>query len=162
MPNKKIVIYTNILPITQNSDGLAVVIEHEIAHALAHHGNERMSQGIALQLGGVALSVALANKPEQTQNVFMNAYGAGATVGAMLPFSRMHESEADEIGLYLMTMAGYNPDEAAPFWKRMQAVGGSSRPPAFLSTHPDPKKRAEDLKTLVPKARAYAKLYGSN
>lgn len=158
MPGGKVVIYTGILPITKNEDGLAVVMGHEVAHALAHHGNERMSQQMGLQLGGVALSVATANKPQQTQNIFMQAYGLGAQVGALLPFSRKHESEADEIGLYLMTMAGYKPEEAAPFWQRMNA-GGGERPPEFMSTHPDPAKRAAKLKEMIPVAKAYAKKY---
>lgn len=160
MPGGKVVIYSGILPVTQNEDGLAVVMGHEIAHALAHHGNERMSQGLATQMGGVALSVALSTKSQETQNMFLNAYGVGTQVGALLPFSRLHESEADEIGLYLMAMAGYNPEEAAPFWQRMNSSGGQ-RPPEFLSTHPDPAKRSQKLKEKVPAAKAYGKKYGT-
>ena len=158
MPGGKVVVYTGILSVTKNEDALAVVMGHEIAHALAHHGNERMSQGLIAQLGLASLDVALAQKPAATRQLLMTAAGAGAQVGVMLPFSRTHESEADEIGLYLMAMAGYNPDEAAPFWQRMNASGGS-RPPEFLSTHPDPAKRSENLKSLVPKARSMAKQY---
>lgn len=158
MPGGKVVIYTGILKVTQNEDALAVVMGHEIAHALSHHGNERMSQGLVAQLGLTSLDIALSQKPAATRQLLMTAAGAGAQVGVMLPFSRKHESEADEIGLYLMTMAGYNPDQAAPFWKRMNSSGGS-RPPEFLSTHPDPAKRSATLKSLVPKARAYAKQY---
>jgi len=158
MPGGKVVVYTGILPVTQNEDALAVVMGHEIAHALSNHGNERMSQGLVAQLGLSSLQVALAQKPSQTSNLLLAAAGAGAQVGILLPFSRKHESEADEIGLYLMTMAGYNPSAAAPFWDRMNKSGGS-RPPEFLSTHPDPAKRSERLKELIPKARAYAIKY---
>lgn len=158
MPGGKVVVYTGILKVTQNEDALAVVMGHEIAHALANHGNERMSQGLVAQLGLSSLDLALSQKPSQTRNLLMAAAGAGAQVGVLLPFSRKHESEADEIGLYLMAMAGYNPNEAAPFWQRMSS-GGGSRPPEFLSTHPDPAKRSQTLKELIPKAQAYARKY---
>lgn len=159
MPGGKVVVYTGILKVTQNEDALAVVMGHEIAHALANHGNERMSQGLVAQLGLTSLDLALSQKPAQTRNLLLSAAGAGAQVGVLLPFSRKHESEADEIGLYLMTMAGYNPSEAAPFWGRMAKSGGGSRPPEFLSTHPDPVRRSKKLQELVPKAHQYAKLY---
>lgn len=160
MPGGKVVVYTGILKVTQNEDALAVVMGHEIAHALANHGNERMSQGLVAQLGLTSLELALSQKPAETRNLLMTAAGAGAQVGVLLPFSRKHESEADEIGLYLMAMAGYDPNEAAPFWGRMEKMaGGGSRPPEFLSTHPNPVKRSEQLKSLVPKARAYAQKY---
>lgn len=158
MPGGKVVFYTGILKVTQNEDALAVVMGHEIAHALAHHGNERMSQGLVAQLGLTSLQVALSQRPSQTNDLLLAAAGAGAQVGILLPFSRKHESEADEIGLYLMAMAGYNPSEAAPFWDRMNRLGGG-RPPEFLSTHPDPTKRSERLRQLAPKARGYAKKY---
>lgn len=158
MPGGKVVVYTGILKVTQNEDALAVVMGHEIAHALANHGSERMSQGLVAQLGLSSLDLALSQKPTQTKNLLLAAAGAGAQVGVLLPFSRKHESEADEIGLYLMTMAGYNPNEAAPFWARMTASGGS-RPPEFLSTHPDPARRSQTLKQLVPKAQSYARQY---
>lgn len=158
MPGGKVIIYTGILKVTQNEDALAVVMGHEIAHALAYHGNERMSQGLVAQLGLTSLDLALSQQPAATRNLLMTAAGAGTQLGVMLPFSRKHESEADEIGLYLMAMAGYNPNEAAPFWGRMNSSGGS-RPPAFLSTHPDPAKRSATLKSLVPKAQAYARRY---
>jgi predicted Zn-dependent protease len=158
MPGGKVVVYTGILKVTQNEDALACVMGHEIAHALANHGNERMSQGLVAQLGLSSLDLALSQQPAATRQVLMNAAGAGAQVGVLLPFSRKHESEADEIGLYLMAMAGYNPNEAVPFWERMNKLGGS-RPPAFLSTHPDPAKRSQTLKTLIPKAQAYARRY---
>jgi predicted Zn-dependent protease len=158
MPGGKVVVFTGILPVTQNEDALAVVMGHEIAHALADHGNERMSQGLVAQLGLAGLDIALSQKPRETHDLFMQAAGATTQVGLLLPFSRKHETEADEIGLYLMTMAGYNPEAAAPFWQRMNKLGGA-RPPAFLSTHPDPKKRSERLQSLLPKARAYARKY---
>jgi predicted Zn-dependent protease len=160
MPGGKVVVYTGILRVTQNEDALAVVMGHEVAHALANHGNERVSQGLVAQLGMTTLDLGLAmsQKPTQTRNLIMAAAGAGTQLGVLLPFSRKHESEADEIGLYLMTMAGYNPSEAAPFWERMSKAGGG-RPPEFLSTHPDPAKRSERLKSLVPRARAYAGRY---
>ncbi|MBL7827190.1 MAG: M48 family metallopeptidase [Saprospiraceae bacterium] len=158
MPGGKVVVYTGILNVTKNEDALAVVMGHEIAHALAQHGNERMSQGLVAQLGLSSLDLALSQKPTQTRSLLLAAAGAGAQLGVLLPFSRKHESEADEIGLYLMAMAGYNPKEAAPFWERMNKSGGS-RPPEFLSTHPDPSKRSEKLKSLVVKAQAYAKNY---
>ncbi len=158
MPGGKVVVYTGILKVTQNEDALAVVMGHEIAHALAKHGNERMSQGMVAQLGLTSLDLALSQKPAATRNLLMTAAGAGAQVGVILPFSRKHESEADEIGLYLMAMAGYNPAEAAPFWGRMSSAGGG-RTAEFLSTHPDPAKRSQKLKELVPKARGYAQKY---
>jgi len=158
MPGGKVVVYTGILKVTQNEDALAVVMGHEIAHALANHGNERMSQGLVAQLGLSSLQVALSQKPSQTNDLLLAAAGAGTQVGILLPFSRKHESEADEIGLYLMAMAGYNPTAAVPFWERMNKMGGS-RPPEFLSTHPDPSKRSQRLRELEPKARAYAIRY---
>lgn len=158
MPGGKVVVYTGILKVTQNEDALAVVMGHEIAHALANHGNERMSQGLVAQLGLTSLDLALSQKPAATRNLLLQAAGAGAQIGVLLPFSRKHESEADEIGLYLMAMAGYNPNEAVPFWQRMNKMAGS-RPPEFLSTHPDPSRRSQTLKALVPKAQAYARKY---
>ena len=153
MPGGKIAIYTGILPIAQNDAGLAVVMGHEIAHAVAKHGNERMSQGLLVQFGGIALSEALSSKPSETRDLYLMSYGVGAQVGAVLPYSRLHESEADRIGLTLMAMAGYDPHEAVPFWERMNNVGGS-RPPAFLSTHPAPSKRIEKIKEHLPEAMA--------
>ncbi len=158
MPGGKVVVYTGILKVTQNEDALAVVMGHEIGHALANHGNERMSQQVVSQLGLSSLDLALSQKSAATRSILMQAAGAGAQVGVLLPFSRKQESEADEIGLYLMAMAGYNPAEAVPFWDRMNKLGGS-RPPEFLSTHPDPAGRSQRLKSLVPKARAYALKY---
>ena len=117
MPGGKIVVYTGILPVTQNEAALAAVMGHEVSHALLQHGNQRMSQGLLQQLGGVALSVAVADKPAETQNLFLTAYGVGSNVAVMLPFSRKHELEADRYGLIWTAMAGYNPQEAMVFRK---------------------------------------------
>ncbi|MBC6489371.1 M48 family metallopeptidase [Flavihumibacter stibioxidans] len=157
MPGGKIVVYTGLLPITQNEAALAVVMGHEIAHALAKHGNERMSQGMIQQLGGVALSVAVANKPSETQNLFMTAYGLGTTLGAILPFSRSNELEADKFGLMFSAMAGYNPQEAIALWKRMAAASGGNRPPEFASTHPTEETRIKRLEEMMPEALKYYK-----
>ncbi|HEX7357091.1 MAG TPA: M48 family metallopeptidase [Ignavibacteriaceae bacterium] len=156
MPGGKVVVYTGILPVTKDETGLAVVMGHEIAHAVAQHGAERMSQGLLQQLGGVALSVALQNKPQETQDLFMTAYGVGTTVGVMLPFSRTQESEADRLGLIFMAMAGYNPNYAIDFWTRMAAQSGG-KPPEFLSTHPSDETRIADLKKELPEAMNYYK-----
>ena len=156
MPGGKVVIYTGLLPYTQNEAGLAIVMGHEIAHAVAQHGSERMSQALLQQLGGIALQVAIANKPAETQNLFMTAYGVGSTVGVLLPFSRKEEGEADKFGLYFAAMGGYNPQEAIPFWERMAAAGGTS-PPEFLSTHPSEETRMEKIKSYMPKALEYYK-----
>lgn len=155
MPGGKVVFYSGIMPICQTEAGVAVVMGHEVAHAIARHGNERMSHGLLQQFGGVALSVALADKPAETQQLFQGAYGVTTQVGVMLPFSRKHESEADHMGLMFMAMAGYDPQEAPRFWERMDANAGGTRPPEFLSTHPNPEKRAANLKKLMPKALEY-------
>ena len=156
MPGGKVVVYTGILPITRDDTGLAVVMGHEIAHAVAQHGAERMSQGLLQQLGGVALSVAMQNEPAETQALFYTAYGVGTTVGVMLPFSRTHESEADHLGLDFMAMAGYDPNAAVDFWTRMSKVGGQ-KPPEFLSTHPSDETRIADIKKHLPEAMQYYK-----
>ncbi|MDZ7622835.1 MAG: M48 family metallopeptidase [Ignavibacteriaceae bacterium] len=157
MPGGKVVVYSGILPITQNQTGLAVVMGHEIAHAIAQHGAERMSQGLMQQLGGVALSVALQNEPQTTQNIFMTAYGLGSTVGVILPFSRTQESEADRLGLIFMAMAGYNPNAALDFWTRMSQSKTGGSPPEFLSTHPSDQTRIANLKKYMPEAMEYYK-----
>lgn len=150
MPGGKVVVYTGILPVAQNENGLAVVMGHEIAHAVARHGNERMSQQLTAQLGGIALSTALSSKPEQTKQIFNTAYGVGSQLG-MLAYSREQESEADEMGLYFMALAGYNPNEAVTFWSRMaQQSGGQSV--EFLSTHPSNSRRIAQIKEWLPKA----------
>lgn len=157
MPGGKVVVYSGILPITQDETGLAVVMGHEIAHAIAEHGNERMSQGLLQQLGGVALSVAVRNEPAATQSLFMTAYGLGSTIGVILPFSRTHESEADRLGLVFMSMAGYNPNAAVYFWQRMSEKKGGQAPPEFLSTHPSDETRIANIKKHLPEAMKYYK-----
>jgi len=161
MPGGKIVVYTGLLPITQNEAALAAVMGHEVSHALLQHGNQRMSQGLAQQLGGVALSVAVANKPQQTQNLFLGAYGAGTQLGVLLPFSRKHELEADDWGLKFSAMAGYNPQEAINLWKRMEQASGGQKPPEFMSTHPSEGRRIEQLEKLMPAALKYYKPVGN-
>ena len=156
MPGGKVVVYSGILPLTQNKEGLAVVLGHEIAHIIAKHGNERMSQQLVVQLGGMALDVALKEKPEQTKNIFLQAYGLGAQVGVVLPYSRKHEYEADKLGLVFMAMAGYNPENAITFWEKMSKQGGS-KPPEFLSTHPSDENRIKAMKEFLPEAKKYYK-----
>jgi predicted Zn-dependent protease len=156
MPGGKVVVYSGILKHTVDGNGLAVVISHEIAHAVARHGNERMSQQLVAQLGGMALSEAVKQKPEETRNIFMIAYGIGAQVGVMLPYSRQHELEADKLGLIFMAMAGYDPSAAIPFWERMASVPGE-KPPEFLSTHPSDQTRINRIKAALPEALKYYK-----
>jgi predicted Zn-dependent protease len=156
MPGGKVVVYTGILPVTQTEAGLAVVMGHEIAHAVAEHGNERMSQQMVAQMGGTALAVALQEKPQETQALWMTAFGVGAQYGVLLPFSRTQESEADHLGLIFMAMAGYDPHEAVTFWERMSAQGGQA-PPEFMSTHPSEQTRINNLKKLIPEAMPYYK-----
>ncbi len=154
MPGGKVVVYTGILPVTKTEAGLAVVMGHEVAHAVAEHGRERVSQGLLVQLGGLTLDQALSKKPEQTRALWMTAFGVGATVGALLPYSRLHESEADHLGLIFMAMAGYDPNQAVDFWERMaQNKGGSM--PEFLSTHPSDETRIKKIKERLPEAMAY-------
>src|SRR5687767_12430215 len=160
MPGGKIVVYTGLLPITQNEAALAAVMGHEVTHAIFNHGNERMSQGLIQQLGGVALSVAVANQPAATQNLFMTAYGVTSAVGVILPFSRKHELEADRFGLRWTAMAGYNPQEAIGLWERMERASNGAKPPEFLSTHPAEGTRIEQLKKYMPEALSYYKPVG--
>ncbi|HMO33906.1 MAG TPA: M48 family metallopeptidase [Lacibacter sp.] len=161
MPGGKVVVYTGLLPVARNEAGLAVVMGHEIAHAVALHGNERMSQGLLQQFGGVALSVAVANRPAETQNLFLSAYGIGTTVGAILPFSRKQELEADRFGLRFSAMAGYNPEEAVSFWQRMaQAAASGQKPPEILSTHPSDDTRIAKMQEYVKEAMEFYKPIG--
>ena len=157
MPGGKVVFYTGILPLTKTETGLAVVMGHEIAHAIAEHGNERMSQSLLAQFGGVALDIALKDDPDQTRQLWGVAFGLGVQVGVLLPFSRLQESEADELGLTFMAMAGYDPNEAVAFWERMAAKKDGQSPPEFLSTHPSDGARIREIKKLVPKAMKYYK-----
>ena len=160
MPGGKVVFYTGILPIAKDETGIAVVMAHEVAHALADHGAQRMSAAQLQQVGAVAGGIALSGKSEQTQQIFAQAYGLGTQVGVMLPFSRSHETEADRIGLTLMAIAGYNPDQAADLWRRMAAQANSQAPPEFLSTHPATATRINNLSAWAPEAKAEARKYG--
>jgi predicted Zn-dependent protease len=160
MPGGKIVVYTGLLPYTQNEAALAIVMGHEVSHAIFNHGNERMSQGLGAQVVGLGLQAALSSKPAATQNLFLAAFGAGAQVGVLLPFSRKHELEADHYGLNWAAMAGYNPQEAIPLWQRMEAAGGGQKPPEFLSTHPSEGNRIEQLNKFMPEALALYKPMG--
>ncbi|MGE5315186.1 MAG: M48 family metallopeptidase [Acidobacteriota bacterium] len=157
MPGGKVVVYTGILPVTKDETGLAVVLGHEIAHAIAEHGGERMSQGLVAQFGGMALETALQNKPEATRNLWMTAYGVGAQFGALLPYSRLQESEADHMGIIFMAMAGYDPSQTIPFWERMSQQAGGQKPPEFMSTHPADETRIANLKKWLPEAEQYYK-----
>lgn len=159
LPGGKVAVYTGILPVTKDDDGLAVVLGHEISHALARHGSERMSQGMVAQLGGAALSTAMASKPAQVQQLAAQAYGVGANVGVLLPFSRSQESEADHIGLILMAKAGYDPESAVGFWQRMaKASGGGPASPLdkYLRTHPPDEQRVSDIRGWLPEAKGYS------
>lgn len=159
MPGGKIAFYTGILPIAANETGVAAIMGHEVAHALANHGQQRMSASYIQQGLAVAGNVALSND-EQALGIFNQSYGVVSNVAGMLPFSRSHETEADKIGLHLMAIAGYNPDEAAELWKRMKANSGGQAPPEFLSTHPSNDTRIQNLEALAPKAKAEAKKFG--
>jgi len=160
MPGGKVVFYTGILDVCETDEGIAVVMGHEIAHAIARHGNERMSQGLAIQLGGASLSSALGSKPEATQALFAQCFGVGSTLGS-LAFSRKHESEADKMGLIFMSMAGYNPAEAVEFWKRMKEASGGAAPPELVSTHPSNDRRIADLEEFMPTALIYYNMSGA-
>ena len=155
MPGGKVVVYEGLLPITRDEAGLAVVMGHEIAHAIAKHGNERMSQGLIVQMGGMALTKAMAEKPEKTRRLWMTAFGVGAQFGVMLPFSRYQESEADHLGLVFMAKAGYDPNEAVEVWKRMAQMKEGQTPPEFLSTHPSDETRIRKIKETIPKVKQY-------
>ncbi|HLR37256.1 MAG TPA: M48 family metallopeptidase [Chitinophagaceae bacterium] len=155
MPGGKVVVYTGLLPITQNETALAVVLGHEIAHAVARHGNERMSQQLIAQGLQVAGSVALSKEPKK-RNIFLQAFGVGGSLG-LKAFGRRDELEADQLGLIFMAMAGYDPRQAIPFWKRMASMSGSNNVPTLLSSHPSDAKRIRQIKRLLPKAMKYYK-----
>ncbi len=155
MPGGRVVFYTGILPICQDETGIAVVMGHEVAHAVARHGNERMSQSMAIQGVGLTLDVLSSQQPELTRGLLLQSYGIGSTLGS-LRFSRLHETEADRMGLIFMALAGYNPREAPAFWQRMGALGGQ-KPPEFLSTHPSDDRRSSDLESFMPEALKYYK-----
>ncbi len=155
MPGGKIVVYTGLLPVTMNENALAVVMGHEVSHALLQHGNQRMSGSMLQQFGGITLALALSTKPAQTQELFLQAYGIGSEVGVMLPFSRKHELEADRYGLIWAAMAGYDPEEALAFWDRMEKASGGQQVPDFLRTHPTDAVRKEKIKASLPEALSY-------
>jgi len=157
MPGGKVVVYTGILPVAQDDTGLAVVLGHEIAHAIAEHGNERMSQELLRQAGAVSLMVAMNSKPAQTKALWLGIYGAGTQLGIMLPYGRTHESEADHLGLIFIAMAGYDPHAAPEFWQRMSVNREGEAPPEFLSTHPSDETRMNDLNSWIPEAMQYYK-----
>jgi predicted Zn-dependent protease len=152
MPGGKVVVYTGLLPVTQNETALAVVMGHEIAHAIARHGNERMSQGLLINLGGLVLEEALKEKKQETQMLFLGLYMIGSNLALALPNSRLQENEADKLGLIFMSMAGYNPEEAVPFWQRMSAEN-KNKIPEFLSTHPSDETRIRKLSALIPEIK---------
>lgn len=155
MPGGKVAVYTGILPIAKNEAGIAVVMGHEISHAVAGHGEERMSQGLITQMGGMLLADAVSQKPKETANLFLGAYGIGTQVGILLPYSRVQESEADRLGLIFMAMAGYDPHEAVDFWQRMSKAKQGASPPEFLSTHPADATRIRNIEQLIPEAMTY-------
>jgi predicted Zn-dependent protease len=155
MPGGKVVVYTGILPATKDENGLAVVLGHEIAHAVANHGGERMSQQLLVEMGGMTLDAALSQNPGQTNSLFLAAYGLGAQVGVLLPYSRLHESEADHLGLIFMAMAGYDPRGAVTFWERMMSSKQGGAPPELLSSHPADAHRIENIRKLLPEALTY-------
>jgi len=159
MPGGKIVFYTGILPVTRTEAGIAVVMGHEISHALLNHGQQRMSADVLQQLGATGLSLFMGSRSAEAQALAMTAYGAGSAIFGTLPFSRSHESESDRYGLILMAIAGYNPDEAVPFWERMSAMGGGGAP-EFLSTHPSDTTRIRQLRDWAPEAKAKAAEFG--
>lgn len=156
MPGGKVAFYTAILPICKDENGVAVVMGHEVAHAIANHGRERMSQGLMANLGLSTLGAAMGQNPGMTTDIFMQAVGVGTQIG-MLKFSRQHESEADEIGLIFMAIAGYDPQEAPKFWERMTAGSTGQKPPEWMSTHPSDETRIKDLQAAMPKALKYYK-----
>lgn len=160
LPGGKIVFYTGILPICANEDGIAAVMGHEVAHAFAKHGQERMSKGQIQQLGGVAVALGTSNKDPKTQQIWNLAYGIGSTAG-MLAYSRTHETEADKLGLVFMIMAGYNGNEAAEVWVRMSEKAGKSKMPEFFSTHPSHERRIENLRAYLPEATELAKKFNA-
>lgn len=162
LPGGKVGVYTGILPITKDENGLAVVIGHEVSHAVAHHGAERMSQALVSQLGGEVFGVALQNYSAQTQNLFLGIYGVSSQVGWVLPHSRQQESEADHLGLIYMARAGYDPRAAVEFWTRFKAVNDKSgnKQWEFLSTHPLDDKRIAALEAEMPAALAEYQKHG--
>ena len=159
LPGGKMAVYTGLLPVTQNDDAMAVVMGHEIAHALLRHGSQRMEQQKLVQMGQLAAGVAVGNMDPQQQQMVMAALGAGTQYGLVLPYGRKHETQADEVGLMLAAAACYDVEEAIPLWERMSQIGGGQRPPEFASTHPDPANRIAHLRELMPKAKQFQAKY---
>ncbi|MFD1292745.1 M48 family metallopeptidase [Lutibacter holmesii] len=159
MPGGKVVFYTGILPVCANTDGIAAVMGHEVAHAFAKHGQERMTTAYGQQLGGIAVALGTAGQNTESQILWNTIYGVGSQVG-MLAYSRTHETEADKLGMVFMIMAGYNPEEAIQVWVRMSEKGGSSQP-EFLSTHPSNETRIQNLRAYLPTAIAYANKFNA-
>lgn len=159
MPGGKIAFYTGIMPIAQSEAGVAAIMAHEVAHALADHGAQRMTKTQLAQVGGAVVGAAVGNKSESTQQIINTAYGLGAQYGVLMPFSRSHETEADRIGLTLMAIAGYDPMEAADLWRRMKA-NAQAAPPEFLSTHPSSDTRIRNIEKWAPEAKAEARKFG--
>ena len=160
MPGGKIVVYSGILSITKDDEGLATVMGHEVSHALANHGQQRMSAGLVQQAGAGVVTAVTGGESAQTQQLAMLAYGGISQYGGMMPFSRSHESEADMIGLKLMAIAGFNPEKAVDFWARMSKASGGNKPPEFMSTHPSDDTRIANLRRLIPEAKAEALKFG--
>jgi predicted Zn-dependent protease len=153
LPGGKMAVYTGLLPVTQNEDAMAIVMGHEIAHALLRHGSQRMAQQKLVQMGQLAAGVAIGNLDPQQQQMVMAALGAGAQYGLVLPYGRTHETQADEVGLMLAAAACYDPAEAIALWQRMDELNAGQRPPEFASTHPDPANRMQRLQSLMPRAQ---------
>lgn len=157
MPGGRVVFYTGILPLCKDDAGIAVVMGHEVAHAVAKHGNERMSQALGIQGAGQALSILTSAQPETTRGLLLQSYGIGSQLGS-LAFSRKHETEADKLGLVFMAIAGYDPRVAPAFWERMAAASNGGKPPELLSTHPSDDTRIKDLNDFMPEALKYYKV----
>jgi predicted Zn-dependent protease len=162
LPGGKMAVYTGLIPVAQNQDAMAIVMGHEIAHALLRHGSQRMAQQKLVQVGQMAAGVALGGMDPGQQQAIMAALGAGAQYGFILPYGRNHETQADRIGLMLAAAACYNPREAVPLWERMSQLGGGERPPEFASTHPDPANRIQQLQSMMPQAEAFHAKYCAN
>jgi predicted Zn-dependent protease len=162
LPGGKMAVYTGLIPVAKTEDAMAVVMGHEIAHALLRHGSQRMAQQKLVQMGQMAAGVALGGMDPGQQQMIMSALGAGTKYGAVLPFGRSHETQADEVGLMLAAAACYNPKEAVPLWERMSALNEGARPAEFSSTHPDPANRIARLQSLMPKAMQYYEKYCKN
>lgn len=159
LPGGKMAVYTGLIPVTQNENAMAVVMGHEIAHALLRHGSQRMAQQKLVQIGQMAAGVAVGEMDMQQQQMLMAVLGAGLQYGVVLPYGRDHETQADEVGLMLAAAACYDPHEAIPLWNRMSEIGGGARPPEFASTHPDPANRIANLQAMMPRAEQYFAKY---